>query len=98
MRAKIAYPLEAKMVLAGRIQRLARVGVLKGGLVMTAPLTILLADDQVPWETNAENERTKAEIRREFKIAKPHIKDVDAAFADDYAWFTGLLSYLEQTK
>jgi TIR domain len=64
---------------------------------MTAPLTILLADDQVPWDTNAENERAKAEIRREFAIAKPHV-DVDTAFADDYAWFTGLLNYLEQTK
>lgn len=64
---------------------------------MTTPLTILLADDQVPWDTNAENDRTKAEIRREFAIAKPHV-DVDTAFADDYAWFTGLLAYLEHTK
>lgn len=64
---------------------------------MTTPLTILLADDQVPWDTNAENERTKAEIRREFAIAKPEV-DVDSAFADDYAWFTGLLAYLEHTK
>jgi hypothetical protein len=31
-----------------------------------AALTILLADDQVPWDTAAENERTKEEIRREF--------------------------------
>jgi hypothetical protein len=64
---------------------------------MTAPLTILLADDQVPWDTDAENERAKAEIRREFAIAKPHV-DVDTAFADDHAWFAGLLNYLEQTK
>jgi hypothetical protein len=64
---------------------------------MAAPLTILLADDQVPWDTAAENERTKAEIRREFAVAKPEI-DVDTAFADDYAWFTGLLAYLEHTK
>jgi TIR domain len=64
---------------------------------MTTPLKILLADDQVPWDTNAENERVKAEIRREFAIVKPHL-DVDKAFADDFAWFTGLLKYLEQTK
>ena len=64
---------------------------------MGAPLTILLADDQVPWDTNAENERTKREIRREFAVAKPKV-DVDAAFADDFAWFTGLLAYLENTK
>jgi hypothetical protein len=64
---------------------------------MSAPLTILLADDQVPWDTPAENERTKAEIRREFRVAKPDV-DVDTAFADDYAWFTGLLAYLEHTK
>jgi len=64
---------------------------------MTAPLTILLADDQIPWETNAENDRAKAEIRREFAIVKPKV-DVDTAFADDYAWFTGLLAYLEHTK
>ena len=64
---------------------------------MTMPLTILLADDQVPWDTNAENDRTKAEIRREFAIVKPHV-DIDTAFADDFAWFTGLLKYLEQTK
>jgi hypothetical protein len=64
---------------------------------MATPLTILLADDQVPWDTAVENERTKAEIRREFAVAKPKV-DVDAAFADDSAWFTGLLSYLEDTK
>ena len=64
---------------------------------MTAPLTILLADDQVPWDTNAENERTKAEIRREFAVVKPDV-NIDTAFAEDYAWFTGLLAYLEHTK
>jgi TIR domain len=64
---------------------------------MSAPLRILLADDQVPWDTDAENERTKAEIGREFAVVKPHV-NVDVAFADDYAWFTGLLAYLEQTK
>ena len=64
---------------------------------MTTPLTILLADDQVPWDTDAENERTKAEIRREFAVVRPGV-DVDTAFADDYAWFTGLLAYLEHTK
>ena len=64
---------------------------------MAAPLTILLADDQVPWDKPEHNERTKAEIRREFAVAKPHV-DVDAAFADDFAWFTGLLAYLENTK
>ncbi len=64
---------------------------------MSTPLRILLADDQVPWDTDAENERTKEEIRREFAVVKPHV-NVDEAFADDYAWFTGLLAYLEQTK
>jgi hypothetical protein len=64
---------------------------------MAAPLRILLADDQIPWDTNAENLRTKAEIRREFAIAKPHI-NVDVAFEDDYRWFSGLLVYLERTK
>jgi hypothetical protein len=60
-------------------------------------LRILLADDQVPWDTDEENERTKAEIRREFALAKPHV-DVDVAFPDDFAWFNGLLAYLERTK
>jgi hypothetical protein len=46
---------------------------------MTTPLTILLADDQVPWDTDAENERTKAEIRREFAVVRPGV-DVDTAF------------------
>ena len=64
---------------------------------MVVPLRILFADDQLPWPTDMENERTKEEIRREFGLAKPDI-DVDAAFAEDYAWFTGLLAYLEQTK
>ena len=64
---------------------------------MTGPLTILLADDQVPWDTNAENDRVKEEIRREFAIVHPNM-DVDAGFADDYKWFTGLLEYLEHTK
>jgi hypothetical protein len=64
---------------------------------MAGPLTILLADDQVPCDTAAENERTKAEIRREFSVEKPEI-DVDAAFANDFAWFTGLLAYLEDTR
>jgi len=65
--------------------------------VMIAPLRILLADDQLPWATDTENERTKTEIRRELSVAKPDV-DVDVAFADDKAWFTGLLAYLEQTK
>jgi len=64
---------------------------------MSVPLRILLADDQVPWDTDAENERTKAEIGREFAVVKPHV-NVDVAFADDHAWFSGLLAYLEQTK
>jgi hypothetical protein len=72
-------------------------GLSKGVFTMTAPLTILLADDQVPWNTNAENERAKAEIRREYATARPLV-DVDTAFADDRAWFTGLLNYLEKTK
>jgi hypothetical protein len=64
---------------------------------MPAPLTILFADDQIPWDTDDENDRTKNEIRREFAVAKPRV-DVDKAFAEDYVWFTGLLAYLEQTK
>lgn len=64
---------------------------------MPAPLRILLADDQVPWDTDPENQRTKAEIRREFAVVKPGL-NVDAAFQDDYGWFTGLLAYLEHTK
>ena len=64
---------------------------------MSTPLRILLADDQVPWDTDAEDERTKAEIRREFAVVKPDV-NVDEAFAEDHAWFTGLLAYLEQTK
>lgn len=64
---------------------------------MSAPLTILLADDQVPWDSTTDNDRTKAEIRREFATAKPEL-DIDKAFAEDYAWFTGLLAYLEHTK
>ena len=64
---------------------------------MNTPLRILLADDQVPWDTDEENERTKAEIRREFAIAKPNV-DVDVAFPKNFAWFNGLLAYFERTK
>jgi TIR domain len=64
---------------------------------MAAPLTILLADDQVPWDTAAENDRTKEEIRREFAVVKPEL-NIDKAFAEDAAWFNGLLSYLEHTR
>src|SRR5215469_881747 len=64
---------------------------------MAAPLRILLADDQVPWDNDADNQRTKEEIRREFAIAKPDV-NVDRAFAADYRWFTGLLDYLERTR
>lgn len=64
---------------------------------MAKPLTILFADDQLPWDSDADNQRVRAEIRREFAVAKPDV-DVDTAFAEDLAWFTGLLAYLEQTK
>jgi hypothetical protein len=64
---------------------------------MNTPLRILLADDQVPWDTDEKNNRTKAEIRREFAVEKPDV-DVDVAFQNDFAWFSGLLVYLEQTK
>jgi hypothetical protein len=64
---------------------------------MSGPLTILLADDQVPWDSKAENDRTKEEIRREFSIVKPDF-DVDKGFAEDYEWFNGLIEYLVQTK
>lgn len=64
---------------------------------MTKPLTILFADDQLPWDNDADNLRVRSEIRREFAVAKPSV-DVDTAFAEDQAWFTGLLAYLEQTK
>ena len=49
---------------------------------MPAPLTILLADGQIPWDTDAENDRAKEEIHREFAIVKPSL-DVDAAFTDN---------------
>jgi hypothetical protein len=68
---------------------------------MATQLRILLADDQVPWPTEADNERTKAEIRREFAADKRKRKqriDVEKAFADDHAWFNGLLAYLERTQ
>ena len=64
---------------------------------MATPLTILFADDQLPCDHDADNQRVRAEIRREFAVAKPGL-DVDSAFAEDQAWFSGLLSYLEQTK
>jgi hypothetical protein len=64
---------------------------------MTAPVTILLADDQVPWDRPADNDRVKEEIRQEFANVKPSL-DVDIAFADDFAWFTDLLKYLRLTK
>lgn len=64
---------------------------------MTGPLKILFADDQVPWDTDADNLRTKEEIRREFTIAKPDV-NVDDAFDEDFRWFSGLLTYLEKTK
>src|SRR5215813_1088736 len=64
---------------------------------MTAPLRILFADDQVPWEAEEDNQRTKEEIRREFAVAKPDV-DVDVAFENDRRWFAGLLEYLEQRK
>lgn len=66
---------------------------------MTAPLKILLADDQVPWDTSVKNDRTKEEIRKAFKHFGPEEFgadfDVDKAFAEDYKWFKGLLAYLD---
>src|SRR5262245_50005244 len=63
---------------------------------MAGRLNILLADDLVPGGTDDENEKTKEEIRREFAVAKHKQKvNVDKAFADDFAWLTGLLTYLE---
>ena len=50
---------------------------------MTEPLTILLADDQVPWESNEDNDRTKEEIRREFTVERPDL-DVDKGFAENF--------------
>ena len=64
---------------------------------MAKPLTIVFADDQLPWDQDADNQRVREEIRREFAVAKPGV-DVDSAFAEDQAWFSGLLAYLEQTK
>lgn len=64
---------------------------------MGTPLTILFADDQLPWDADSDNDRVRAEIRREFAVVKPWL-DVDTAFAEDKAWFTDLLAYLEQTK
>src|SRR4029077_10809496 len=64
---------------------------------MSEPLTILLADNQAPWDSKHENDRTKEEIRREFAVVRPDL-DVDKAFADDQEWFTDLLRYLRQTK
>jgi TIR domain len=64
---------------------------------MSTQLKILLADDQIPWPTDAENDRTKGEICREFAIAKPKV-NVEKAFPKGFKWFTGLLNYLEKTK
>jgi hypothetical protein len=68
-----------------------------GNLLMTTSIRILLADDQLPWDDDAKDERVKAEIRRVFATAKPEI-DVDKKFPEDKAWFTGLLKFLERAK
>ena len=55
-------------------------------------LRVLFADDQLPSLDQAENERTRNEIRRELgaKLADP-----DAAFDADFHWFQGLLNYFK---
>ncbi|MEN0063296.1 MAG: toll/interleukin-1 receptor domain-containing protein [Myxococcota bacterium] len=62
-------------------------------------MRVLFADDQLPWPTPEENDRTKAEIAREFsqEESRRH-KDVDTAFAEDHGWFSGLVDYLEKTR
>jgi hypothetical protein len=61
------------------------------------PLRILFADDQLPSPIDAENERTRNELRREL-ANRPEIEDINKAFDEDFQWFNGLLDYLEKTK
>jgi hypothetical protein len=60
-------------------------------------IRVLFADDQLPSPIDSENEQTRREIRREL-ADRPGIKDIDAAFDEDFAWFQALLDYLERTK
>jgi len=55
-------------------------------------LRVLFADDQIPSPDQAENERTRNEIRRELGAK---LIDVDSAFVADFHWFQGLLEYFK---
>ncbi len=60
------------------------------------PVRVLLADDQVPWDDPARDERVLAEIEREKGEAlRAAGKDPRAAWDQDRAWFAGLIQCLE---
>lgn len=54
-------------------------------------MRVLFADDQIPSSNTADNERCKEELRRELSA---ELVDFDAAFAEDFKWFTELVRYL----
>jgi hypothetical protein len=54
-------------------------------------MRVLFADDQIPSPSDAENDRCKEELRKELAAKLDHF---EAAYREDFAWFTELVRYL----
>jgi len=54
-------------------------------------MRVLFADDQIPSSNEAENERYKEELRKELS---GKLDSFDAAYREDYIWFSELIRYL----
>jgi hypothetical protein len=54
-------------------------------------IRVLFADDEIPSLSDGENDRSKEELRKELAAVLP---DFEAAYREDYEWFTELLRYL----
>lgn len=55
-------------------------------------IRVLFADDQIPWDKEADNDKVRQEIARELRNK---ISDVDAAYEQDRKWFSELIDSLE---
>jgi hypothetical protein len=54
-------------------------------------MRVLFADDQIPSSSDAENERCREELRKELSAK---LQDFEAAYQEDFAWFTELVRHL----
>jgi hypothetical protein len=54
-------------------------------------MRVLFADDQIPSQSDAENEKFNEELRKELS---GKLVDFESAYGEDYEWFTELVRYL----